>query len=172
MIRVIVVYKLIHLKRVDTNIPYSFLKGVIGSILILEDSEYDILTCAGENYIFPKDLWVDKPCKFMVASSYERAIQYGGLPELEPSSKPFKFPSLSASQLVSVQPMTAPIGKVFYLGYVYGEKENGQTKRIEEPSEVSNSQGEETKGEEATKQRLIQTITNFSFPAIRATRYS
>jgi len=37
------------------------------------------------------------------------------------------FPNLIANELVSVQPMTAPIGAVFFLDYVYGSTKGGTT---------------------------------------------
>lgn len=35
------------------------------------------------------------------------------------------FPNLIANEIVSVQPMTAPVGAVFYLDYVYGSNKGG-----------------------------------------------
>lgn len=35
------------------------------------------------------------------------------------------FPNLIANEIVSVQPMTAPVGAVFYLDYVYGSSKGG-----------------------------------------------
>jgi len=37
------------------------------------------------------------------------------------------FPNLIANEIVSVQPMTAPIGAVFFLDYVYGSTKGGTT---------------------------------------------
>jgi hypothetical protein len=37
------------------------------------------------------------------------------------------FPNLIANEIVSVQPMTAPIGAVFFLDYVYGSSKGGTT---------------------------------------------
>src|SRR5579871_2544090 len=37
------------------------------------------------------------------------------------------FPNLIANEIVSVQPMTAPVGAIFYLDYIYGTNK-GQTK--------------------------------------------
>jgi len=37
------------------------------------------------------------------------------------------FPNLIANEIVSVQPMTAPVGAVFYLDYVYGTTKGGTT---------------------------------------------
>lgn len=37
------------------------------------------------------------------------------------------FPNLIANEIVSVQPMTAPVGAVFYLDYVYGTSKGGTT---------------------------------------------
>ena len=37
------------------------------------------------------------------------------------------FPNLIANEVVSVQPMTAPVGAVFYLDYVYGSTKGGTT---------------------------------------------
>ena len=37
------------------------------------------------------------------------------------------FPNLIANEIVSVQPMTAPIGAVFYLDYLYGSTKGGTT---------------------------------------------
>lgn len=37
------------------------------------------------------------------------------------------FPNLIANEIVSVQPMTAPIGAVFFLDYVYGNTKGGTT---------------------------------------------
>ena len=38
------------------------------------------------------------------------------------------FPNLIANEIVSVQPMTAPVGAVFFLDYVYGSTKGGTTK--------------------------------------------
>lgn len=37
------------------------------------------------------------------------------------------FPNLIANEIVSVQPMTAPIGAIFYLDYIYGTTKGGTT---------------------------------------------
>ena len=37
------------------------------------------------------------------------------------------FPNLIANEIVSVQPMTAPIGAVFFLDYIYGSSKGGTT---------------------------------------------
>jgi hypothetical protein len=37
------------------------------------------------------------------------------------------FPNLIANEIVSVQPMTAPVGAVFYLDYIYGTTKGGTT---------------------------------------------
>jgi hypothetical protein len=44
------------------------------------------------------------------------------------------FPNLIANELVSVQPMTAPVGAVFYLDYIYGNSKGGTTENTTFPN--------------------------------------
>jgi len=53
------------------------------------------------------------------------------------------FPNLIANEIVSVQPMTAPVGAVFFLDYVYGSTKGGTTQGNVFPRDFDKDYGSE-----------------------------